>query len=69
MDSFRKLGVETLGAEYAKSALAFCKKRGLNVLRFDFTNPSDLEKSLGKFDLALSTEVVISIDFIVWLIA
>ena len=57
----RELGVETKGLEFSQWGLKFCQKRELDVTRMDFTDPDLMSKSLGRFDLSISTEVVIQL--------
>lgn len=55
------LGVETKGAEYAQAALAYCRERGLDVVPLDLNNRESLAETLGRYDLAISTEVAIQL--------
>jgi SAM-dependent methyltransferase len=57
----RELGVETRGVEFAEAALVYCRERGLDVISLDFTDPEALAEPLGRFDLAVSTEVAIQL--------
>lgn len=57
----RSLEVDTVGAEFADAALTYCRERGLDVREVDFTDEAALAEPLGKFDLAISTEVAIQL--------
>ena len=61
MAELRELGVATKGVEFAEAALAYCRERGLDVVRLDFTDTGDLEETLGNYDLAVSSEVAIQL--------
>jgi SAM-dependent methyltransferase len=47
---FRDYGCDTFGLEYSPAGIALCKKRGLNVKRFDLEN-EDYECSSSLSDL------------------
>jgi SAM-dependent methyltransferase len=49
-----KLGINTLGLEYAQAGLEKCRSKGLSVKHFDIESSQAIEK---KVDLAVSTEV------------
>ena len=61
VEALQSRGVTTRGLEYADSALAYCRQRGLDVTKVDFTDPDAIANPLGKFDLAISTEVAIQL--------
>lgn len=55
LHELRERGVETHGLEYSDAGLAFCRKRGLNVDKFDITSAS--LPFTRTFDVAISMEV------------
>ena len=61
MAELNALGVATRGVEYAEAALAYCRERGLHVEKADFTADGAFDSTVGEFDLAISTEVVIQL--------
>ena len=61
LEELEALHVSARGVEFAKAALAFCRERGLDVLSIDFTDPEALAEPLGRFDLAICTEVAIQL--------
>lgn len=52
---FRKLGCETFGLEFSPAGLEICRRRGLNVRKFDLENESI--KTPIKYDMVTSMEV------------
>jgi SAM-dependent methyltransferase len=53
----KKAGCETLGLEYSTAGLSYCRERGLDVVQFDLENDDFRDLKLGKYDLAISTEI------------
>jgi cyclopropane fatty-acyl-phospholipid synthase-like methyltransferase len=49
-------GVDVTGLEYSKVALNYCRRRGLNVLKYDLESPNSLS-IWSRFDLVISMEV------------
>jgi hypothetical protein len=60
LDAFNTAGCLTFGLEYSEAGLAMCRKRSLNVEKFDIEK--DTPKLASKADLALCTEVAERID-------
>jgi SAM-dependent methyltransferase len=55
MENFQKRGVKVKGLEYSEAALAFCRRRNLDVKKFDLET-DDLETK-ERYDVAISMEV------------
>jgi SAM-dependent methyltransferase len=55
LHALRERGCKVFGLEYSEAALVYCRKRQLDVRKFDLEN--DMLKNDRKFDLALSVEV------------
>jgi SAM-dependent methyltransferase len=56
LEALRRRKVRVAGLEYSDAALAYCKKRGLPVRKFDIAR-HDLPRKLRRRDVALSFEV------------
>ena len=56
LEALKNHGCDCQGFEYSDSGLALCRSRGLHVAKFDIEHDS-IPSQLGKFDVALSTEV------------
>ena len=56
MEAIRDLGPSVKGLEYSSAALELCKKRGLDVTRFDIENDSHPFPD-RRFDVVISMEV------------
>jgi cyclopropane fatty-acyl-phospholipid synthase-like methyltransferase len=54
LDALRQKGCQVFGLEYSEAALEYCRKKGLNILKFDLQKDSF---SGNHFDVAISTEV------------
>ena len=54
--ALRDCGCTCLGFEYAEAGIKRCKSRGLDVRKFNIEAES-LDAGVGKFDVAISTEV------------
>jgi len=52
--AFQKLGASCRGLEYSEAALAICRERGLDVVKFDLEQEQSLD---WRADLVVSTEV------------
>ena len=55
MDNFQKRGVKVKGLEYSEAALTFCRRRNLDVKKFDLET-DDLEAK-ERYDVVVSMEV------------
>ncbi len=55
MNSLASLQIAVKGLEYSEAALRFCRKRKLNVQKFDLEN--DILTKVEQFDLVVSMEV------------
>lgn len=55
LDALRAIGMQVHGLEYSEAALAICRKKGLDVVKFDLE--SDEPSPDFDADLVLSTEV------------
>jgi SAM-dependent methyltransferase len=55
MEAFKRLGVSVLGLEYSKAGIERCKKRELEVIKFNIERDAAPERF--SFDIALSMEV------------
>ncbi len=58
IDNLRSLGVKAVGADFSEIALTYCEKRCLDVKKIDFTDPEAIRCPIGRFDLAISLDVV-----------
>lgn len=54
--ALRDRGVDVLGLELSPSAIAVCRRRGLEVRGYDIESPPDFN-GLGRFGVAVCTEV------------
>jgi SAM-dependent methyltransferase len=55
LESFRSRGVRVRGLEYAEAALAYCRDRQLDVVKFDIASES--KTGIEQVDLVVSMEV------------
>lgn len=55
MEAVRQAGIRVKGFEYSEAALAFCRKRNLDVTKFDLEK--DVLTAGERFDVAVSMEV------------
>ena len=58
IDNLRAQGIKSVGADFSDLALAYCEKRCLDVKKIDFTDADAIRGPIGRFDLAISLDVV-----------